>query len=314
MPNSLSAVADTGIAAALCTNRPAEAVRPALEALAASAAAAGDERVIVVTSGLSGEELEAHRGQAAELGAELVPEPEPGISRARNAALEALDGEDVIAYIDDDVIVEPDWLERVSAHWSEADPEVACIGGAILPRFAHPPPRWLGPSLHGALSLLDRGEQTEEVEPGTVWSANISFRRAALQEVDGFDTAIGPHGKILLFGEESELQRRLAARGHRILYAGDVRADHCIGPERLRLRGMLRRRFFFGVSTGIARQESPLAGAGRALKATAGLAIAAARGNAPLAGERVARLATNCGLAATPLVRARLRKRGWPGR
>src|SRR3989440_5427999 len=58
-------------------------------------------------------------------------EPRQGLSRARNAALAAARGE-IIAFVDDDVVVDPDWLRSIVRGF-RAIPGVACVTGMILP-------------------------------------------------------------------------------------------------------------------------------------------------------------------------------------
>ena len=65
-----------------------------------------------------------------------------GLAGARNTALAAAVG-DVVAFLDDDAVPAPDWLERLAAPY--ADPAVQLVGGWVEPRFderrpAHPYP------------------------------------------------------------------------------------------------------------------------------------------------------------------------------
>jgi hypothetical protein len=116
-----------------------------------------------------------------------------------------------------------------------------------------------------------------------------------------------------MFGDESDAELRLEKAGKRTLYAGDVRVEHLIDPERLTLRELARRERWRGVSSVISGRRSPASGIARALKAAGGLALAAAARNRPLVGERRARLARELGIAAAPVLTRRLRKKGWPG-
>jgi len=302
------------IAVAICTNRPPASVRTALEGAAGQARALG-ARMLLVSSGVSEAEHAELAALAGELGAEAVRAPEPGLAVARNAALAAAGDAEVLVFCDDDAIPAADWLERLAARWREAPAEVGCIGGRVLPRWQVPPPAWVGRGLHPALSLLDLGEGTIELEPGRRdgYGANLSFRVAALRQIGEFDPGLGAWRGYPLFGEETDAQIRLAAAGWRVLYAGDAVVEHRVEADRLTLRGLARRRFWFGVSSPAAA-ASPAAGALLALRAAAGLAPAIARGDQPLAGERLARAAQNAGVALRPLARARLRRHGWPGR
>ena len=61
-----------------------------------------------------------------------VEEGYPGLARARNAGLACADGE-VVAFTDDDVVVDRAWIRRCSKAFDHA-PDVACVTGLILPR------------------------------------------------------------------------------------------------------------------------------------------------------------------------------------
>jgi len=301
--------------AAICTNRDPAAVRPGLAALCEQASAGQEASVLLVTSGLDDAGDRAHAETAAELGARAV-HAGSGISVARNRALDEADDEDVLAFVDDDAVPAPDWLDALCARWRQADRRVACVGGAITPRWERPPPAWVSERIHPAFSLLDLGEGVVELDPVSgqdAWGANISFRAGPLREVGAFDPARGAWRGVPLFGDESAVQRRLAGRGYRVLYAGDVRVEHRIPAERLKLRELWRRELFRGASAGLDGRVSPAAGALAAARSAAGLTAALVTRRAPLAGERFARLARGTGAAASPLLLRRLRRRGWPG-
>src|SRR3954464_11536071 len=105
----------TDLRVAVCTNRSPDA---ALEALRDQVPA---EALSVV---VSGREDPAH-----------LSEPRPGLSHARNRALEwaAGAGADVLAFVDDDALVDPGWYDALCARWDEAPADVACIGGGGRP-------------------------------------------------------------------------------------------------------------------------------------------------------------------------------------
>ena len=55
-----------------------------------------------------------------------------GLHYARHAGAQIAKG-DILAYIDDDAICDPDWLLELTRPYT--DPKVGCVGGKILPRF-----------------------------------------------------------------------------------------------------------------------------------------------------------------------------------
>jgi hypothetical protein len=165
----------------------------------------------------------------------------------------------------------------------------------------------MSPRVHIVFSLMDRGPGTKPLLPGVedAWGANVSFRAGALLEAGGFRTAFGHRGALPMFGEETEVQLRLAAAGHRGIYAGDMRVQHLIGAERMRLREVLRRRFYSGASMRMTGQWSPRDGAARLLGGIAQTAISAPlRRHAALA-EGISRIGSGAGVLAEPLLRRR---------
>src|SRR5579863_5319775 len=81
--------------------------------------------------------------------ARLLRVQQPGVSFARNAGADAAQGS-YIAYIDDDAVPDPDWIQCILAAIAERQPDL--IGGRILPHWEMPLPRWWPPTLRGILS------------------------------------------------------------------------------------------------------------------------------------------------------------------
>src|SRR3954452_11369174 len=275
----------TDLRVAVCTNRSPDA---ALEALRDQVPA---EALTVVVSG---------REDPA-----FLSEPRPGLSHARNRALEwaAAAGADVLAFVDDDALVDPGWYDALRARWDEAPAEVACIGGPIRPRYTVPPPAWFSDGIAHVLTLVDRGPSVRDLDPDVeaVYGANISFRVEPLRTVGGFDPSLGHSGSRVFFGEEDEAQRALVRLGYRVRYVPDAAVTHVIPPERLTRRSFLRRRFAFGKALGIRGRRSRGLAARQALSSGAGAVAAAITGREALAMERAVRAAETAGvLAARP--------------
>ena len=281
---------------AVCTNRsPAEAA----EALAALAEQAPVERILVVTSGLAGEVAEGHRAGAP---GPVEEEPRPGLSLARNRALEwaAGQGARAIAFVDDDAVVDPGWWEALAAHWAEVPGDVGVIGGPIRPRWAVTPPHWISRPILSTLTLVDLGDDERELDPAltTVAGANISFAVEPLRALGGFDPAFGHSGRRIYFSEEDQAQRALAAAGYRVLYVPELGVHHVIPAERLTRRSFVRRRFAYGRALGARGGR----GFARALRQVAtsgpGALVALGRRDQKLFMERAVRTAENAGVLA----------------
>jgi glycosyltransferase involved in cell wall biosynthesis len=279
----------------VCTNRRPGAVAEAIRALDINAP---DAPKALVTSGLPDDVVEAHRAEAP--GWQVLAEPRPGLSRARNRALAWAEGdEDVLAFVDDDAVVDPGWAARLAARWDEAPAQVACIGGPIRPRFDSPPPPWLSDQILPALTVLDRGDAVRDLDPAreeAVYGANISFRAGPLRRVGGFDPAWGHSGARTYFGEEYEAQRALARLGWTTRYAPDAGVQHVIPPDRLSRAAFVKRRYAFGKALGAGGGRSRALAARQVATTAAGVLVAAARRDDRKLMERAVRGAENLGV------------------
>jgi GT2 family glycosyltransferase len=279
------------VVVAVCTNRPPEAID---EALAALAAQVPEGRLAIVASATP----PAAYGER--FGGTVLSEPRPGLSRARNHALEWAPADGVVAFVDDDAVIGPGWYDALSAAWSEASPDVGAIGGPIRPRWASGPPAWVSEPLLPALTLLDLGGERRELDVSvtTVYGANISFRVEPLRRAGGFDPAFGHSGARVFFAEEDEAQRALARLGFRTLYEPGAAVEHLIPASRLTRGSFVRRRFAYG------RALRRRGGRGRglalrqALSSGAGAVVALARRDDRLFMERLVRAAENAGVLA----------------
>ena len=280
---------------AVCTNRSPAAVAEALAALREQVPVT---QILLVCSGLSPDAVDAHRAAAG--GVAVVEEVQPGLSLARNRALEVAAEHDAraLAFVDDDAVAGPGWWEALAARWAAADDRLGVIGGPIRPRWSVPPPAWISDPILPVLTLLDLGpgEQVLDPQTTTVFGANISFAVEPLRAIGGFDPSYGHSGKRIFFSEEDQAQRALAARGYRVLYAPELEVEHVIPPERLTRSAFVRRRFAYGRALGARGGRS----FGRALRQAGssgpGALVALARGDQQLFMERSVRAAENLGV------------------
>ncbi len=151
-------------------------------------------------------------------------EPRQGKSYALNRGLARSTG-DVLALTDDDVLPNPDWLERIVAAFRARD--VSFVFGKVLPRWETEPPAALvtarGEEIWGPLALVDYGNEEVAYTPGNFGQirfpigANLAFTRAALESVGGWRPDLGKVNNSLIAGEDLEIFFRLRGAG---LYAG----------------------------------------------------------------------------------------------
>ncbi len=234
----------------ICTHNRGSMVARAVDGALADAAASG--ATVLVVDNASTDDTPAVLA-ALEARADghvrVLHEPRLGLSHARNRGLAAADG-DVVAFLDDDAVPRAGWLAALLAPY--ATPDVGCVGGRIRLRFTEPPPDWLTPAFHGALSAFDAGDEPRRLRHGGGdWfptGANVSFRVGAARAVGGFSTLLGVQGRVPLLHEEHDLCHRLVAAGWDVRYAPDAVVDHWIVPARLRPEWFLLRHHFAGRS------------------------------------------------------------------
>ncbi len=161
-------------------------------------------------------------------------EAQPGKSFALNTGIREAKG-DILAFVDDDVIVEPTWLHCLTAPLE--DGEWVGTGGRILLESGFSPPAWLGLkepyNLGGALAHFDLGDKPFGLD-GAPAGANMAFRKEVFQNFGGFRTDLGPCPGSQIRGEDTELGRRLLAAGARLRYEPSAVVYHPVPENRVR--------------------------------------------------------------------------------
>jgi GT2 family glycosyltransferase len=172
-------------------------------------------------------------------------EPRQGLSYARNAAvLEAR--APLIAFTDDDVRAEPDWVAAIVRAFDE-HPEADAVGGRVLPVWPVAPPAWLTRDHWTPLALVDHGESPVTVtaqHPICLVGANLAFRRSVFEAVGGFATDVQRVKDGIGSLEDHEFLLRLLRIGCRGVY--DPRIMVHAGVQANRLERQYHRRWHTG--------------------------------------------------------------------
>ncbi|MBO0609006.1 HAD-IIIA family hydrolase [Myceligenerans salitolerans] len=134
-----------------------------------------------------------------------------GPAAARNAGRRTTRA-DWIAFLDDDVVVPPDWAEALERDLADAGPEVAGVQGRIVvPLPEHRPP-------------TDLERNTAGLEHAAWPTADLACRRAALESVHGFDERF-----TRAYREDADLALRLREAGWK-LERGARHVRHPVRP------------------------------------------------------------------------------------
>lgn len=200
---------------AACLERLRALTHPHLEIVVVDNAPSDDSTRVLV-----------ERVAAADPRFRYVLEPRPGLARARNRGLAEARGE-FLAYTDDDVAVDPGWVQGLLRGFRR--PGVACVTGLVSTAaigtaaeeyFDARAASWstrTDPELFD-LGAHRRSDVLYPYSPGIYGTgANFAFDRAFLEQLGGFDEALGA-GTLTRGGEDLDVFVRVLRAGRAIAY------------------------------------------------------------------------------------------------
>lgn len=158
---------------------------------------------------------------------------ETNLSKSRNIGIGLTSG-DIICFIDDDAIPEPDWLDALARAYS-ADSRIGAAGGFVRDHTGVDYQcRYIVCNRFGDASFYDN-LQDAAVSDGphaeryySLIGVNSSFRRQALLQIGGFDE------EYAYFLDETDVCARLADAGWQIRFVPDAEVHHKYAPSHLR--------------------------------------------------------------------------------
>lgn len=167
-----------------------------------------------------------------------------GLSAARNLGIGEVKGV-IIAFIDDDGIADENWLDELTKLYTTED--VVSVGGKIAPIWLSEKPEWYTDQLGSSLSLLDLGQNIEQMTfPHCPYGCNMSFRKSIFEEVGCFDVSFGRYlSKNLLSLDEVDLYKRINEKGYKTIYNPKAIVYHQIDAARL-TKAWFKKRFYWG--------------------------------------------------------------------
>ncbi|MFL5627062.1 MAG: glycosyltransferase family 2 protein [Ktedonobacteraceae bacterium] len=139
-----------------------------------------------------------------------------GASGARNSGVAVAQGT-VLAFLDDDAIAQPDWIENLAACYTS--PQVVGVGGKIEPLWSGSRPSWFPDEFNWVIGCTYRGMPTKTTPVRNVIGANMSVRSHTLATVGGFRESFGNNKGA------SKARARSRWLHH---HAGDEETEFCI--------------------------------------------------------------------------------------
>jgi len=180
---------------------------------------------------------------------------EKNLSKSRNIGI-ALSSGDIVAFIDDDAVPEPEWLADLASAYS--NPEVAAAGGQVYDhtginfqaryvttdRLARPRESWTGPASHLNFPFSPAYPH--------LLGTNCSFRRDVLLSIGGFDE------EYEYFLDETDVCCRVNDAGGAIAQLPNAFVHHKYAPSESRdikrvvrhWYPLIKNRIYFGIRNG----------------------------------------------------------------
>ncbi|GAA0670963.1 glycosyltransferase family 2 protein [Rheinheimera tangshanensis] len=165
---------------------------------------------------------------------------ERGISQVRNALMsEAFDniGADMLAMIDDDEWVEPQWISALVKVQQQTKVDV--VGGSVSPEFEVTPPNWIK-----GLNIYYQSEYDESgIVPLVSGTTNVLLSRSIIDKYPGerFDPYYS-----LVGGGDKEFFTRLKRLGATFAFAHEAKAHEIFGASRLTKKWAIERSYRIG--------------------------------------------------------------------
>ncbi len=165
-------------------------------------------------------------------GARYVLEPRPGLDFARNRAWMEATGE-LIAYLDDDVIVDSGWLAGLQEAFGE-NPDAGAFTGLVMPLRLDTTAQVFFEKRNGFRRGFDKKRFGRELPGNPLYpcgagifgaGCNMAFRRDLLREIGGFDEALDTGGP-LPGGGDLDIFYRIIRAGHVLVYEPNYMVFH----------------------------------------------------------------------------------------
>lgn len=248
------------ISAIITTHNRIAYLKKALEGLAEQTLPKDSFEILVVDNASTDKTRTVVQEEFSELtNLKYVYEPTLGLSHARNTGWRSARGE-YVAFLDDDAIPCPQWLEKIVEAFETVEPRPGCIGGKIEPVWEMERPVWLTDDIALSLTIIDWSTvPTFLNEKQWLAGANIVFPKFLLERFNGFNTSLGRRGTNLISSEEVLLVRKIKQEGYKVYYHPEIAVRHHILASRLNKQWFLKRYYWQGVSDALLHRylESP---------------------------------------------------------
>ncbi|MDY0278032.1 MAG: glycosyltransferase [Acholeplasma sp.] len=175
-----------------------------------------------------------------------------GLSNARNKGVQLSTGK-IIAFIDDDAIADPEWINKLIKNYS--DSTIISVGGVMKPYWINGFAQWIPEEFYWTMGCSYKSQSQSKCYVRSNFGSNMSFRKEVFDSAGFFDTDYGLIGDIMRTGEETEFSIRALniIKNSKIVFDPNCVVYHRIYHFRKSPIYILKRCYAYGIA--IAKME-----------------------------------------------------------
>jgi len=169
-----------------------------------------------------------------------------GISYSRTKGAELATGE-IVAFIDDDGVAEPDWIAKHVETYEETD--AVAVAGYVAPNWQTEKPDFFPEEFYWLVGCTELGFAADGEEIRNGYGSNVSYRRDVFLDVGGYDVNTGRKGDRHIQAHEAPVGIRIREEyGQGVVYVEDAVVHHTLFDYRGEFRWLVFRSFWQGFS------------------------------------------------------------------
>lgn len=163
-----------------------------------------------------------------------------GLSYARNRGIKEAKG-DYLVFLDDDVILENDYIENLNI-FINGHANIVCIAGRVIPIWKNDKPNWFSDEFFSIIAETRYGNNIRTLkEREYPVGCNMVFTKKIFNEIGYFNTELGIKGDQLFLGEEVDICDRIRKKGYELYYSPNLLCHHQVHENKVNQEYVLKR-------------------------------------------------------------------------